>query len=377
MARVRLARGGPAAPERPRWSKSAARQPGVVSSAPAPPGGRLLLDGGRRRSERPTARMPSAEAEARYRGTMLATTLGASFGAPRPRYDIDYDDGDKETRVSAELIRSLESGGGGRDNTRRARRRGLGRSDRALRGPRGRCRRRGRARAATRAHCHHGEAPCAANAARPRARAGCACHARRPRRHRGPQRRGGHGRGVGRAVPAMGGAAASRRRCACPVASRLGARRRRPAADSAVVARGGCSDTRCGFSRAAARTARPTRPPRPRPVPSPRPDARAPLCVDTARRARIPDPPGGGGAGSRPLCAARARAPVPAARAARRLRLGARPPGGELLERPRSAVSRRGPRRFGSSPASASAHVLAPPHSAAQCSAVSAWTRPP
>ena len=32
-------------------------------------------------------------------------------------YDIDYDDGEKETRVSEELIRSLESGGGGRDSS--------------------------------------------------------------------------------------------------------------------------------------------------------------------------------------------------------------------------------------------------------------------
>merc|ERR550514_106351 len=32
-------------------------------------------------------------------------------------YDIDYDDGEKEIRVSEDLIRSLESGGGGRDSS--------------------------------------------------------------------------------------------------------------------------------------------------------------------------------------------------------------------------------------------------------------------
>merc|ERR1719181_2669899 len=55
--------------------------------------------------------------EARYRGKSRYYPGRISRDRGDGSYDIDYDDGEKETRVSEELIRSLESGGGGRDSS--------------------------------------------------------------------------------------------------------------------------------------------------------------------------------------------------------------------------------------------------------------------
>jgi len=55
--------------------------------------------------------------EARYRGKSKYYPGRISRDRGDGSYDIDYDDGEKETRVSEELIRSMESGGGGRDSS--------------------------------------------------------------------------------------------------------------------------------------------------------------------------------------------------------------------------------------------------------------------
>ena len=55
--------------------------------------------------------------EARYRGKSRYYPGRISRDRGDGSYDIDYDDGEKETRVAEELIRSLESCGGGRDSS--------------------------------------------------------------------------------------------------------------------------------------------------------------------------------------------------------------------------------------------------------------------
>merc|ERR1719487_1330630 len=55
--------------------------------------------------------------EARYRGKSKYYPGRISRDRGDGSYDIDYDDGEKETRVPEELIRSIESGGGGRDSS--------------------------------------------------------------------------------------------------------------------------------------------------------------------------------------------------------------------------------------------------------------------
>ena len=121
-SRVRLARGGPApapAPA-PALVQERQRQPGVVSSAPAPPGAGSSSTAGEGDPKAERAYAVGERVEVRYRGNARYYP-GRIFRVRRDRlYDIDYDDGDKETRVSAELIRSLESGGGGRDSRRAA-----------------------------------------------------------------------------------------------------------------------------------------------------------------------------------------------------------------------------------------------------------------
>merc|ERR1711988_292921 len=55
--------------------------------------------------------------EARYRGKSRYYPGKISRDRGDGTYDIDYDDGERESRVSEELIRSLASGGGGRDSS--------------------------------------------------------------------------------------------------------------------------------------------------------------------------------------------------------------------------------------------------------------------
>merc|ERR550514_2098560 len=55
--------------------------------------------------------------EARYKGKSRYYPGRISRDRRDGTYDIDYDDGEKEIRVSEDLIRSLESGGGGRDSS--------------------------------------------------------------------------------------------------------------------------------------------------------------------------------------------------------------------------------------------------------------------
>merc|ERR1719171_1093331 len=55
--------------------------------------------------------------EARYRGKSRYYPGKISRDRGDGTYDIDYDDGERESRVSEELIRSLESGVGGRDSS--------------------------------------------------------------------------------------------------------------------------------------------------------------------------------------------------------------------------------------------------------------------
>merc|ERR1711988_1555594 len=55
--------------------------------------------------------------EARYRGKSRYYPGKISRDRGDGTYDIDYDDGEREQRVDVELIRSLESGGGGRDSS--------------------------------------------------------------------------------------------------------------------------------------------------------------------------------------------------------------------------------------------------------------------
>merc|ERR1711998_505525 len=55
--------------------------------------------------------------EARYRGKSRFYPGKISRDRGDGTYDIDYDDGEREQRVSEDLIKSLESGGGGRDSS--------------------------------------------------------------------------------------------------------------------------------------------------------------------------------------------------------------------------------------------------------------------
>merc|ERR1719498_1166095 len=57
------------------------------------------------------------QVEARYRGKSRYYPGKISRDRGDGTYDIDYDDCERESRVSEELIRSLESGGGGRDSS--------------------------------------------------------------------------------------------------------------------------------------------------------------------------------------------------------------------------------------------------------------------
>ena len=78
------------------------------------------LDGGERGSRSPSPRggrrgrlREGDKIEARYRGRSRYYPGRIARDRGDDSYDIDYDDGESETRVAAHLIRSLESGASG------------------------------------------------------------------------------------------------------------------------------------------------------------------------------------------------------------------------------------------------------------------------